>query len=72
MKKYGPIETPYEDSVVKKPEPGSADGGSFGNALPGEGPKPTKGIMEEVQLSDVGPKPGTKQGQVRIPGGGSY
>lgn len=72
MKMQGPIDTPYKDGVVKKPEPGSAAGASFGNALPGEGPKPTGGIMQEVQLSDVGPKPGTKQGQVRIPGGGSY
>ncbi|KKN08617.1 hypothetical protein LCGC14_1054970 [marine sediment metagenome] len=71
MKMQGPIETPYDDCVIKKPDPGSAAGASFGKAL-SDGSKPTKGIMEEVQLSDVGPKPGTKQGQIRIPGGGSY
>ena len=71
MKSYGPIDTPHKDCVVPKPKPGSADGGSFGNALPGEGPAPTKGEMAEVQISDIGPKAGTKQGAARIPGGGT-
>lgn len=72
MKSQGPIETVYNDCVIKKPDAGSADGASFGNALPGEGPKATGGVMKEVQMSDVGPKAGTRQDKVKIPGGGTY
>lgn len=71
MKKYGPISTPAKDCSVPKPNAGSADDASFGKHLP-DGPAPTKGEMKEVQVSDIGPKAGTKPSTLKIPGGGTY
>ncbi len=71
MKMYGPISTPYSDCAADKPSPGSAEGLTFGDPLPGSGPTKVGGILEEVQYSDIGPKAGTRQTGDKISGGGS-
>jgi len=48
----GPILTQFDYDVCPVPGPQESKGGSFGKAI-SEGPGPTKGIMGEVQYSEL-------------------
>jgi hypothetical protein len=73
MKSGSGIVTPYKDCAVEYPNPGHAEQNEFGGpeeTLRGD-PGPTKGIMKEVQFSNIHGAPKTGEVHfVKVPGGG--